>query len=73
MHVREVEQEPLGENASEDPVAVNRKDLLSQLTMRAIKAIAHVITPSPDGAAAMMFKVGSVPLQLCGCRRAHSL
>jgi len=64
MQVGEVEQVPLGENASEDPVAVNRKDLLSPLTMRAIKATADAITPAPDGAAAMIVKVGSIPLQL---------
>jgi len=64
MQVGEVEQVPPGDNASEDLVAVNRKDLLSPLTMRAIKATADAIIPAPDGAAAMIVKVGSFPLQL---------
>ncbi|OSX78591.1 hypothetical protein BU14_0105s0009 [Porphyra umbilicalis] len=60
----EIEEEPDVRNASEDPVAVNRADALSPLTLRAIKATADAIVAPSDGVATVLVKIGPIPLQL---------
>jgi len=55
---------PDGGDASEDPVAVNRADALSPLTLRAIKATADAIIAPSDGVATVLIKIGPIPLQL---------
>jgi len=60
----EVEEVPAGERASEDPVAIDRADPLSPLTLRAIKATADVIVPPSDGVATVLVKIGPIPLQM---------
>jgi len=55
---------PAGEKASKDPVAIDRADPLSPLTLCAIKATADVIVPSSDGVATVVVKIGPIPLQM---------
>jgi len=60
----EVEEVPIGEMASEDPVAIDRADPLSPLTLRAVKATADVLVAPSDGVAAVRVKIGPIPLQM---------
>jgi len=60
----EFEEVPAGGKASEDPVAVNRADALSPLTLRAIKVTADAVTAPADGVATVLVKVGPIPLQM---------
>jgi len=60
----EIEEVPVGGNASEDSVAVDRANPLSPLTLRAIKATADAIVGPSDGVATVLVKIGPIPLQL---------
>ncbi|OSX77827.1 hypothetical protein BU14_0131s0010 [Porphyra umbilicalis] len=60
----EFENVPAGGEPSEAPVAVNRADPLSPLTLRAIKVTADAVAAPADGVATVLVKVGPIPIQM---------
>jgi len=60
----EFEEVPAGGMASNDPVAVDRADSLSPLTLRPIRVTADAVTAPTDGVATVLAKVGPIPLQM---------
>lgn len=58
------EEVPARGKASKDPVAINRADPMSPLTLRAINVMAAAVTVPADGAATVLVKVGSIALQM---------